>query len=115
MSDTNNIDIEKFLALAQQVQAAAPFVSDMIYSYLDGMKGKIDMAKLTTKLKEVVGPELSPLRDLFREIEENAAMARGKLVQKLVTDCKLSESTALAIVLDGSLETAIRNLMTKKR
>ena len=82
----NDKFVERAIAFAQQVQQAAPFISDMLISFVDGMKGKFALGTLTTKLEDVFGPELTPVRDLLRRIDDNSALARAALIRKIIDE-----------------------------
>lgn len=107
IGNDNDKFVERAIAFAQQVQQAAPFVSDMLISFVDGMKGKFALGTLTAKLEEVFGPELAPVRDLLRRIDDNSALARAALVRKIVDEYRLSEEIAYKIATNDTTSAII--------
>ena len=119
MSDIGNDPppnpVENVIALAQQIQQATPFISDMLISFVDGMKGKLALGLLTQKVEETFGPELAPVIDLLRRVNDDYALAKASLVRKIMDTYQLSEGTALEIAgctMNGTLNKFLETVKT---
>jgi hypothetical protein len=97
IGNDNDKFVERAIVFAQKVQEAAPFVSDMLISFVDGMKGRFALGTLVVKIEEAFGPELAPVRDLLRRIDANSALTRAALVRKIIDEYQLTEETAYKI------------------